>query len=306
LHLNGKINVRECSLNEVSIMRKLIINADDFGLHTAVNKGIISGFVGGCITSTSLMPGGDAFLEAVALAKTHPKLGIGVHLMLVGGRATCSSREIPTLIDDNGFLPANYPDFLQRYLSGRVKREDIRRELTAQVQRVITVGLPITHLDSHQHMHVVPGVFEIVLDIAEQFHICALRIPAEPLFFFGNYPFQVSRFIARAGLSVLSTLAAKQAIQRGLRAPGHFFGMLAGGNMQPHYLLTIIDQLPEGVSEIMVHPGTDTSLLRSFYGWDYHWQQELEALTSPLLKERMQEKKIDLVSFRELCDEPII
>jgi len=285
--------------------RKIIINADDFGLHPAVNKGIIDGFSNGCITSASIMPGGEAFVEAVELAADHPNLGIGVHLMVVGGRAVCKPLDIPTLADAQGFLPLDYPAFLKRYFAGRVDTQEIRRELTAQVDRVAKTGLPITHLDSHQHMHVVPGIIDIVLDIAEQFAIPAIRIPGEPLLFTGGYPLHCSRFIARTGLSILSEFAARKAQRRGLRTPDHFFGMLAGGNLQPEYLLKIIRQLPAGVSEVMLHPGVNDLVLQKTYQWGYHWQDELQAVMSIHTRSCLQEEKVGLISFRELCDEPI-
>ncbi|MHC1746384.1 MAG: ChbG/HpnK family deacetylase [Negativicutes bacterium] len=285
--------------------RKIIINADDFGLHPAVNQGIIDGFCNGCITSTSIMPGGAAFDEAVKLASSHPKLGIGVHLMLVGGRAVCKPAELPTLADAQGNLSLDYPVFLKRYFTGKINKQEIRRELTAQVDKVSQTGLVITHLDSHQHMHIVPGIIDIVLDIAAQFAIPSIRIPAEPLLFFGGYPLRCSRFIARTGLSVLAEFAARKVRQRGLRAPDHFFGMLAGGNLQLEYLLTIIRQLPSGVSEIMMHPGVNDVLLQKIYQWGYHWQDELQAVTSVHARSCLQEEKVKLISFRELCDEPI-
>ena len=285
--------------------RRIIINADDFGLHPAVNQGIIDGFCNGCITSTSIMPGGAAFDEAVKLASSHSKLGIGVHLMLVGGRTVCKPVEIPTLTDAQGNLSLDYRVFLNGYFTGKINKQEIRRELTAQVARVAKTGLPISHLDSHQHMHIVPGIIDIVLDIAKQFAIPAIRIPSEPLLFAGGYPLQCSRFIARTGLSVLSEFAARKVRQRGLRAPDHFFGMLAGGNLQLEYLLAIIRQLPSGISEIMMHPGVNDPLLKKIYPWGYHWQDELQAVTSVHVRSCLQEKKVKLISFRELCDEPI-
>lgn len=285
--------------------RKLIINADDFGLHPAVNQGIINGFTHGCITSASIMPGGEAFDEAVKMAYAYPGLGIGVHLMLVGGRSVCEPAKILTLVDERGNLPQDYPVFLKRYLTGKIDKQEIRRELTAQIDKVSQTGLPITHLDSHQHMHVVPGIIDIVIELAVQFAIPCIRIPAEPLLFLGGYPLNFARFTARAGLSVLSEFAARKVRQRGLRTPEHFFGMLAGGNLQLKHLLTIIRHLPSGVSEVMMHPGANDMLLQNAYHWGYHWQDELQAVMSACARSCLQEENVQLISFRELCDEPI-
>jgi hopanoid biosynthesis associated protein HpnK len=285
-------------------MKLLIVNADDFGLHPAVNRAVIAGHTGGCITSTSLMPGGAAFTDAVAGAKSHPKLGIGVHLTLVGGeRPVSDPTAIPTLVDAEGRFPAQYPAFLGRFLRGRVSIAEIRTELTAQVAKVAAAGVSITHLDSHQHLHVLPGILDIVFDLGRQFGIKALRIPAEPRFFSGGYPYTAGRFIGRFGLSSLAALAAIKARRRGFAVPDNFFGMLAGGNLRQEYLLRILDHLPDGTSEIMVHPGDDAAALGALYSWEYHWQDELAALTSPETMRHLAARGIELISFRELGHE---
>ena len=157
-------------------MKYLIINADDFGLDETVNIGIIQGHTAGAITSTSIMPSGKAFAHAITLAAANPQLGIGVHLTLVGEKPVCNPKIVPSLVDEDGFLPAQYPQFLLHYLFGDIQLADIRRELTAQVQKVADSGIHITHLDSHQHLHIMPGIMNITLDIARTFGIKAIRI----------------------------------------------------------------------------------------------------------------------------------
>ncbi len=284
-------------------MKQLIVNADDFGLHPAVNRAVIAGHASGCITSTSLMPGGAAFAEAAALAAGHPTLGAGVHLTLVGERPVLDPAAVPSLVGDDGRFPAQYPSFMARLLRGRVSMAEIRAELTAQVAKVADAGVKITHLDSHQHLHVLPGIIDIVLDLAAAFGVKALRIPAEPRFFSGGYPYTAGRFLGRFGLSSLASVARRKAKRRGFAAPDHFFGMLAGGNMRGEYLRTIIGRLPEGVSEIMVHPGEDNQALGAVYGWGYHWQDELAAVTSEETMRLLAVSDIKLISFRELGHE---
>ena len=282
-------------------MKYLIINADDFGLHETVNLGIIQGFTTGCITSTSIMAVGHAFEHAVTLATAHPKLGIGVHLTLVGEKPVCKPDQVKSLVDKQGCLAPQYPQFLLRYLLGQIDLGDIRRELTAQVQKVVDSGLSITHLDSHQHMHIVPGISNVTMAIGKEFGIKAVRIPAEPYFFVGGYPCSAPRIIARAGLTCLAQLARRKFGKGGLAMPQHFFGMLAGGNMGEEFLLKIIDRLPDGISEIMMHPGTNNAELNNKYDWNYHGQEELEAVTSEQLRSRLVSQNITLVSFRDLA-----
>lgn len=285
-----------------SSMKLLIVNADDFGLHPAVNRGIIAGHVNGCISSTSIMPGGGAFEDAAALAAAHPRLGVGVHLTLVGEKPVLDPSEVPSLVDGDGRFPGQYPRFIAGFARGRVNLAEVRKELEAQVEKVMAAGLAVTHLDSHQHLHVLPGVIDITLDIAVRFGIRALRIPAESPLYFGGYPFAAGRLAGRGGLWALAVVAARKARRRGLRAPDSFFGMLAGGNMRLEYLQAVLRALPEGASEIMLHPGDDDNALGTAFSWNYRWQDELAAVTDAALLSGLAERGIKLISFRELAD----
>jgi len=283
-------------------VRKLIVNADDFGLHPGVNKAVIEGHVSGCITSTSLMPGGAAYAGAVDLAAKYPELGVGVHLTLVGGeKPVLDQALVPSLVDEEGRLFNDYLQFIARFIVGKVNLAEVRLELAAQLDKVFGSGLVPTHVDSHQHLHVLPGISDIVLDLAWSRGIKALRVSDEPLSFIGGYPFAPGRLIGRTALTLLATLVRRKAKRRGFSVPDFFFGMLAGGNMKEEYLLKIIEQLPPGVSEIMVHPGNDDLALGAAYHWPLHWQSELSALTSAAVINRLATMNINLVSFKELA-----
>lgn len=283
-------------------MKRLIVNADDFGLHPAVNRAIIDGHTAGCITSTSLMTGGEAYDEAVAMAGSCPDLGVGVHLTLVGERPVSDPALVPSLVDGEGRFPDNYIQFLARFLLGKVSMAQVRLELAAQLDKVAADGIAVSHVDSHQHLHVLPGIIDIVLELATERSIRTMRIPDEGLFFTGGYPASIGRLIGRTGLSLLAGWARRKASRRGFAAPDAFFGMLAGGNMQTEYFLNIISVLPTGTSEIMIHPGNDDALLQARYGWVYHWQSELAAVTGRQVLDRLAERGIELVSFRKFTD----
>jgi len=283
-----------------SVVKQLIINADDFGLHETVNKGIIQGHTAGFVTSTTIMANGNAFDHAVEQLALHNTLSIGVHLTLVGAKTVCAPEQVKSLVDHEGNLAAEYPEFLKRYIARQVPLADIRRELRAQVQKVADTGIPITHLDSHQHMHVVPGIIDITIDLAKEFGIKAVRIPAESYFFTGGYPCSPPRFVARGGLTFLSQLAARKVRKARLAMPEHFFGMLAGCDMREEYLLNIVSALPDGTSEIMMHPGSNNEIVNHIYDWNLHGQEELAAVTSEKLRCRVATEKIKLISFRDL------
>lgn len=281
-------------------MKKLIVNADDFGLHTEVNKAIIRGFQQGCIRSTSLITTGSAVDEAVELAKENPGLGVGVHLTLVAERPVLPPEKIPTLMGDDGkFLPSHV-EFIKRYVSGGINEEELYSECEAQILKATSLGLFMTHLDSHQHLHVLPGLTKMCLKLMGKYNISKMRFPGEDFSFTGGFPVSLFRMVSKWGLTVCSTIARKDAKKFNKRMPEHFFGMVAGGHNEEKYFMNILEELPEGVSEIMIHPGADDNKLSQVYDWQYHWEDELKSVTSPAVMRYLSTHKIKLISYRDL------
>ena len=282
-------------------MKQLIVNADDFGLHPLINAGIIKGHQEGFITSTSLMPSAPCWQEAVRLAKENPRLGIGVHLTLVGGVPSVLPKEqVSSLLDDEGLFLPDYVAFAKRYYSGAVKKAELEAELRAQFERALSCGVNITHIDSHQHTHVLPGINSLVLKLSNEYNIIRVRIPKEGYLFTGGFQTGVGRLIGRSGLSFCADMAALRADSLGLRHPQHFYGMLAGGHLNAQLIANILRQLPEGVSEIMTHPGLDSAALGKAFSWQYHWREELDAYLDAGNKALLKELGIEPVSFAAL------
>ena len=282
-------------------MKQLIVNADDFGLHPLINAGIIKGHQEGFITSTSLMPSAPCWQEAVRLAKENPRLGIGVHLTLVGGVPSVLPKEqVSSLLDDDGLFLPDYVAFAKRYYSGAVKKAELEAELRAQLERALSCGVNITHIDSHQHTHVLPGINSLVLTLSNEYNIIRVRIPKEGYLFTGGFQTGIGRLIGRSGLSFCADMAALRADSLGLRHPQHFYGMLAGGHLNAQLIANILRQLPEGVSEIMTHPGLDSAALGKAFSWQYHWREELDAYLDAGNKALLKELGIEPVSFAAL------
>lgn len=160
------------------------------------------------------------------------------------------------------------------------KKAEVVSELQAQLERGLSCGLEITHVDSHQHLHVLPGIAGIVLDLCSAFGIKKIRMPQEGWFWRGGFNSTAGRLIGREGLSFCSALAKMKARQAHFVYPQHFFGMLAGGNLNEFLVGEIIRNLPDGVSEIMTHPGMDAESLEKTFSWQYHWEDELQAFLS--------------------------
>ena len=281
-------------------MRRLIVNADDFGLHAAVNRGILTAHTEGIVSSTSLMAGGAAFDDAVRIARHCPQLGVGVHLTLVGASPLLPVAEVSSLLDESGDFYGSYPLFIKRFLRGKIRLAEVERELAAQIDRVRMAGIQPSHLDSHQHLHVLPGIGGLVLDLARRFSIRAIRIPAEPVAFIGATPATVGRLVGRGGLTMLANLFRQHAAAAGIRTSDHFYGMLAGGQLTEPAILAILRRLPPGDSELMTHPGFADESLADAFRWDYQWDAERQALTAPAVRALLAERQIRLISFREL------
>ncbi len=282
-------------------MKRLIINADDFGLHEKINQGIIEAYLEGCVTSATIVAGGRAFQDAVVMARQYPNLGIGVHLTLVGLRPVARG-DVRSLITEDGSFFSSYTTFVRQYLTGRIELAHVETELRCQLQKVVGSGIPITHLDSHQHIHALPGIAEIIGRLAKDFNVAKVRIPAEPFWFFNTKRWSFGKTLNRTVLTGCTLLAmTRKKYQRlGIRGPENFFGMLTGGQMDQTKLQNIIERLPEGTSEIMVHPGLNNEELNKAYPWNYHWEDELNALKAVETLRLIKKNRIKLISYRDL------
>lgn len=278
----------------------LIINADDLGLHPYINQAIINAHQKGAVTSTTLIASGSAFDEAIQIALHAPNLSVGAHLTLVGGLPPVAAANlIPSLLTSGGVFRDNHITFICDWLQGKINQNEIFIEWSAQIEKIQATGISVSHLDSHQHLHVLPGLSELVLKVAKKYSISAVRIPKEPFSFFATGPLAPMRILARDGL----TLCAHKAFNHwhsSLSSPEHFFGMLAGGQMTLERWKKLIPLLPEGSSEVMVHPGANNLELGSSFSWHYQWQEELAALQSEELQEWLTRYSVRLINYRNL------
>lgn len=282
----------------VRIIKQLIVNADDFGLHTQINNGIIKGYQQGFITSTSIMTSAPAYEHAKKLALENPGLGIGLHLTLVGSvQSVTAPDRLGALVDENGLFWPDYAVFAKNFYSGRIKLAAVETELRGQIEKALFDGLRITHLDSHQHTHVLPGINKLVTALCNEYQIKCIRNPQEGYFFSGGFNAGLGRKVGRNGLSFCAALAKINADKYKIKYPEHFFGMLAGGNLNEELVGNIIAVLPDGVSEIMTHPGLNKAALAKVYTWNYHWEDELNAFLSEKNKCLLKKHNVSLINF---------
>jgi hopanoid biosynthesis associated protein HpnK len=273
------------------------VNADDFGLSAGVNRGIEESFRCGILRSASLMPNGEAFADAVRIARQLPGLGVGIHLSLVGERSLAPREASGSLVDEHGFLPASYAEFARGYFLGRFTLRAIRREVDAQIQRVLDTGIRPTHLDSHQHLHLFPGIFKIAIEAAHAANIGVIRVPHEQ----GLSPrFRVSpRAMRLLVLNIFCRHAKRMALARGLHVAHHFWGLEFSGSLGESELLRILENVSSGINEVMMHPGISDKTMQGKYPWGYKWDMETAALRSSAVRQLIAERRIRLASFEE-------
>ena len=276
-------------------MRQLIINSDDFGYTPAVSRGIVEAHRAGVLTSTSLLPNLSGFEDAVRLAREEaPSLGIGVHINLVQGVPLA---RVPTLTDPRTGEFHSMPRLTRLALTGRIAAEDVAAEGAAQIRRLRDAGVRITHLDSHKHAHVLPGIWRPLAETACREGIRAMRWPVPTA--------RVSAWQPGArGKEALAALLWRAARRHAppLRHPDWLVELPAhGARLDAPGLLRLLDRLPEGTSELVVHVGhVDDTLARAD---KYTWQRERElaVLTSPEVRERLQRGDFALVHFGVLA-----
>ncbi|MDQ3980887.1 MAG: ChbG/HpnK family deacetylase [Actinomycetota bacterium] len=271
----------------------LIVNADDYGLTQGISEGILRGHREGIVTSTSVLAIGPAYPKVAHLLADHPALGVGVHLAVVGeDPPLLSGAEVPTLFDRRGRLYETFGPFLLRCAAGRVDPEDVRREFTAQLVHVQELGLPITHLDAHQHLHLWPSICNVVLELARQFGIPAVRVPRLRAF-----------TVTGAGVTVLGRLLARRAARAGLRFPTDAVGIECAGQLTPEVLQRVLGRLAgrgADTVELTVHPGEDDDPDRARYVWGYQWDQELETLIGAPAREVVTSYGFTLGTYADL------
>ena len=273
--------------------RLLIVNADDYGLTERVSAGILRAYRDGIVTSTSVLTLAPGFRASGPWLADHPGLGVGVHLAAVGeDPPLLSAREVPTLVDRRGRLAASWRHFLPRMAAGRVDPADLRREFAAQIEAVRAVGPTISHLDSHQHLHLWPAVGAVVLDLARAQAVPAVRVPRS------------HRLPLAPGVNRLARGLLRRAAAAGVVTPADSSGVDEAGAWDSAGLRRALDGfVGRGATsaELGTHPGEPDDPDRGRYRWGYHWDEELALLTSTATREAVVTRGFVLGDYRALA-----
>ena len=277
-------------------MKQLIVNADDLGLTTGVNRGILQAYQDGIVTSASLLVTGNAFEEAVALARQNPGLDVGLHLALVEERAVLGREVLPTLVDETGQFPRTSGEFLRRAFLGRIRWDEVEREIAAQIARFQETGLRLSHLDSHQHLHMFLPVFQIVSRLTGGMNNVWIRNSAGQ---WRKSPgIRMGRWMQQLGLNLACLSARGLYAAPLLHMPDGMYGFQVSGCLTRSVLEQTLRKIPDGLYELICHPGEGDAETQTRYShWRYHWAEELDALTAPEPRVILKQQGIALTSF---------
>lgn len=272
------------------VCRRLIVNADDFGLSHSVNQAVVRAHRDGILTSASLMVNEAGFDEAVQLAKDNPGLGTGLHLTLLQGHSTLRTDKIPGLVNSRGEFSNNPVGVGMAYFFQQRLREQLRAEIRAQFAKFHSTGLTLDHVNGHLHLHLHPVIFKLLMEDAEMLGIRHFRFTRDCLarsrrMSSGYLFYKVSHTII---YDCLSRRAREPLRQRNIKHADITFGLLQDSRVNEEYILRLLPDLPEGDSELYSHPSLDK------------FKHEFDALISPRVREQVEKLGIRLIRYSEL------
>jgi predicted glycoside hydrolase/deacetylase ChbG (UPF0249 family) len=288
----------------------LIVNADDFGYTPGVNRAIAEAHIHGIVTSSTLMAKGPAFNDAVRLATQLPKLSVGCHVVLIDGEPVLDQALLRSITSGNSAPPrfgAGLKSFAARALAGRLDAGEIEAETAAQIRKIQSAGITVSHLDSHKHTHLFPAVLRPMLRAAHSCGVRAIRNPFGP-----RKPLESGELLARpslwtryAEIRILRALSGKfsEAVRKqGFATPDGTLGVVATGALDEQLFRAIAGVIPPGTWEFVCHPGyNDADLQRANTRLRESRETELRVLTMPAARELLAQREIDLISYRDFA-----
>lgn len=283
-------------------MRRLIINADDFGLTSGVNQGIVKAHREGVVTSSTLMACGAQFSDAVRLTAENAQLSVGCHVMLVDGVPLLQPGSVSSLISNSrSYFRQSIVSFAARATTGRLDADQIEAEVVAQIRKLQSTGIQVTHLDTHKHTHMFPVALRGILRAAQKCGVRAIRNPFEPLVFAasGSWKRQFQLGVLRRYRGIFR----RELEQAEMVTPHGCIGIVATGGLTAEIFDSLIRDLPEGTWEFVSHPGyNDSALAQVATRLRESRERELEILTRPGLRKTVEACGIQLISYRDLSN----
>ena len=286
-------------------MRRLIINADDFGLTAGINRAIVKAHVEGIVTSTTLMANAQAFDQAVTLATPVQDLSVGCHVVLVDGSSLLQPSQVPTLLAerDNTSFYRSAGTLAWRAITRRIDPAQIESEAVAQIRKLQSAGISVTHIDTHKHTHILPQVLRPLLRAAQTCGVRKIRNPFGRMLLAGllRYASLWKRWIEFRTLQTLARGFRETVKNAGMITTDGTIGIVATGALDKELFRSLIENLSDGTWEFVCHPGYNDSKLQSLQTrLRKSREQELEILTTPATRELLQRNHIELISYHDL------
>jgi len=275
----------------------LIINADDYGLHEDINRGIISSVENGLVNSISISACGKALNNGISEIKNLKNIDLGVHITFVEELPSSPIGDIKSILGFNDRLLPNYKILFQKYLLGKINIEELYIEGKNQIERIINYGIKPTHIDSHQHIHMFPSIWKILVRLAEEYSISFIRCSKFDKLYGNRNTMEI--LMAKT----LNMFAKINSINgSGDATKIDTIGLAYAGKVNEHNLIKILSKVPFGISELVVHPGYNTNSLKEFYDWNFDWSNEVKALQSKNIKNFISSNSIKLINFTQTKD----
>lgn len=289
--------MQEIGLNK----KKIIITADDLGLSEGINRGIITAYRRGLISCVSLMANGMAFDSAVRMIKGSG-LDIGAHLTFLEEKPVSDPAKISNIVGDDGYFFKDMARLIYKIFRCRSALKEIETEAKAQIEKILHAGIKPSFFNSHQHVHMLPNLFRRLAVIAGQYNIKAVRLSNEDIvvrnIFSGTRG--SSKKAGALFLKFFGALNKRWMKKSGFKYPVYCAGILKSGHLDECAVLDILKFIPNGVTEIIFHPGYSDESTFAYSHWHYHWQKELSALTSAAVKKFVFDHKIEITNFNRL------
>ncbi len=285
-------------------MRRLIINADDFGLTAGVNRAIVACHNAATVSSATLMANSQAFDDAVLLAKANPRLGIGCHTMLIDGEPLTAAASL--LGEVPGRFRTKISDFARAAWAKRFAPDEIAAEALAQMRKIQSAGVALTHFDTHKHTHMFPSVLAPLLRAAKEAGVRAVRNPFAPVkaLAWAHLLRRPKLWVRYSEVNVLRRFAEQfhcEVKAAGLKTTNGTFGVVITGALDQELFTALIDALPEGTWEFVCHPGyNDADLDGVNTRLRASREQELAVLTSPAASALLKSRGIERITFADL------
>jgi chitin disaccharide deacetylase len=287
-------------------LRRLIVNADDFGLTSGVNRAIAEAHQRGIVTSTTLMANGSAFTDAVTSARTMPRLSVGCHVGLVDGSPILPADRVRGLVDENGRFPAGFGSIAKSALRKKLDPVEIEAEVTAQIRKIQQAGLTVSHVDSHKHVHMLPLIGGAIIRAAQSCGVRAIRNPFVPIaaiafIHVARRPKLWTRYTETRLLRRFHSEFRELVVKAEMFTTDGSFGVISTGTLDPSIFDAIAASIPEGTWEFVCHPGyVDAELGKVRTRLRESREQELSILTSEQARTALAKHGVELISYADL------